>query len=661
MRTAQELFEELNSYDESVRIEAKKASEVGRSIMETICAFSNEPDLGGGYVLLGAVRKGFDENGLPHYEPENIANPDKIQTDIANQCASVFNVRIRPQIETDVIDGKTVVVVKVDEAPASQKPIYFEKRGLPYGAYRRIGPSDQKCSEDDMPVFYSSAESFDCTLVKGSSLDDIDENAVSYYRKLREKVNPHAEELTYDDTNLLLALRACEKERTGAYMLTYTGLIVFGKSMALRRLMPALRVDYIRVQGNRWVENPDRRFESTIDMRGAFILLVNRALNAITDDLPKGFELKDGNLQASTPINIPNETLREAIVNAFIHRSFRVNQPIQIIRYSNRLEIINPGYSLKSPERLGEPGSELRNQYISSIFHETNLAETKGSGIKTMREQMKKAKLMPPTFESSRENNQFTTRLLFHHLLGKDDIEWLSLFAKYELNNEQKLSLIFIRELGAIDNITYRQLNSDITSRKATFDLHRMCQEGLFELRGQRRNAYYIAGQEFVRLNSRGDDLNSRGDDLNSRANGLNGRADEKMYGGDGEMYRADGEMCRANEEMCRADGEMCRADGEMCRANDEMCRADTLPLVLQEGIKKIGKRAASSEIRSLIIGLCTFTPFGIAELAQLLNRDMKALRYHYINPLLKQGKLFYTIPEMLNHPDQKYTTKKKQ
>jgi ATP-dependent DNA helicase RecG len=682
MRTAQELFEELNSYDESVRIEAKKASEVGRSIMETICAFSNEPDLGGGYVLLGAVRKGFDENGLPHYEPENIANPDKIQTDIANQCASVFNVRIRPQIETEVVDGKTVVVVKVDEAPASQKPIYFEKRGLPCGAYRRIGPSDQKCSEDDMPVFYSSAESFDCTLVKGSSLDDIDENAVSYYRKLREKVNPHAEELTYDDTNLLLALRACEKDRTGAYVLTYTGLIVFGKSMALRRLMPALRVDYIRVQGNRWVENPDKRFESTIDMRGAFILLVNRALNAITDDLPKGFELKDGNLQASTPVDIPNDTLREAIVNAFIHRSFRVNQPIQIIRYSNRLEIINPGYSLKSPERLGEPGSELRNQYISSIFHETNLAETKGSGIKTMREQMKKAKLMPPTFESSRENNQFTTRLLFHHLLGKDDIEWLSLFAQHELNNEQRLSLIFVRELGAIDNITYRQLNSDITSRKATFDLHRMCEMGLFELKGQSRNAYYIAGpnleshigkndgemcranDEMCRANgemyrangeiSRANEENGRGDGLNSRGDGLNSR------GGDLNS-RGGGLNSRANGEMCRADGEMCRANDEMCRANDEMCRADTLPLVLQEGIKKIGKRAASSEIRSLIIGLCTFTPFGIAELAQLLNRDMKALRYHYINPLLKQGKLFYTIPEMLNHPNQKYTTKKKQ
>jgi hypothetical protein len=50
------------------------------------------------------------------------------------------------------------------------------------------------------------------------------------------------------------------------------------------------------------------------------------------------------------------------------------------------------------------------------------------------------------------------------------------------------------------------------------------------------------------------------------------------------------------------------------------MCRAD-LPPALQERIKKLGKRATSSE------------------------------RYHYINQLLKQGKLFYTIPEMLNHP----------
>lgn len=609
MKTARELFKELNSTDESIWIEAKKASEVGKSILESICAFANEPDLGGGYILLGATRKGFDEQGYPVYEPENVPNPDKIQSDIANQCASVFNIRIRPQIKMASIDGKAVIVVRVDEVPAAQKPVFFEKRGLPQGAYRRIGPTDQKCTEEDMPVFYSSADTYETVIVKGSNLDDIDENAVSYYRKLRKQVNPHAEELAYDDTNLLLALKACEKDRFGNYKLTNVGLIVFGKARALRRLMPALRVDYIRVAGNRWVESSDARFDSTIDMRGAFILLVNRAVNAIVDDLPKGFELKDGELQSSTPIGIPNDTLREAIVNAFMHRSFRVNRPIQIIRYSNRIEINNPGFSLKSPEHLGEPGSELRNPFISAVFHDTNLAETKGTGIKSMRDQMKIVHLMPPTFESSRETNVFTTRLLLHHLLGEEDVKWLALFAHLNLSNEQRLSLIFMRELGAIDSITYRQLNSDINTRKASFDLHRMCEMRLFELRGQGRNAYYVAGREFVLLNS-------------------------------------------------RVEGEMCRGEGEMCRANEEMCRVVDLPAELKERVEKTGKRVASKDMDRLIVDLCAFRPFSLAEMASLLHRDLSALRYHYINRLIKQRKLFYTIPEMLNHPKQKYTAK---
>ena len=53
MKTARELLDELNSLDESARIEAKAGSQVDRSIHETICAFANEPGLDGGYLLLG--------------------------------------------------------------------------------------------------------------------------------------------------------------------------------------------------------------------------------------------------------------------------------------------------------------------------------------------------------------------------------------------------------------------------------------------------------------------------------------------------------------------------------------------------------------------------------------------------------------------------------
>ena len=53
--TAQELFELLNELDETDSLEAKSLHEDStRSIMESVCAFSNEPGMGGGVILLGA-------------------------------------------------------------------------------------------------------------------------------------------------------------------------------------------------------------------------------------------------------------------------------------------------------------------------------------------------------------------------------------------------------------------------------------------------------------------------------------------------------------------------------------------------------------------------------------------------------------------------------
>jgi ATP-dependent DNA helicase RecG len=108
--------------------------------------------------------------------------------------------------------------------------------------------------------------------------------------------------------------------------------------------------------------------------------------------------------------------------------------------------------------KLGQPGSETRNPFIAAVFHDTNLAETKGSGIRAMRRLMQDAHLVPPTFESSREDNEFTARLLLHHFLDEKDIEWLRQFEHFNLSDPQMQALIFVREVGAIDNQTYRQM-----------------------------------------------------------------------------------------------------------------------------------------------------------------------------------------------------------
>ncbi|KAA6317852.1 hypothetical protein EZS27_032062 [termite gut metagenome] len=60
MTDINEIIEQLNVTDESVSIEAKRAGKIDKSVMETVNAFSNEPNLGGGYLLLGVERV---ENG----------------------------------------------------------------------------------------------------------------------------------------------------------------------------------------------------------------------------------------------------------------------------------------------------------------------------------------------------------------------------------------------------------------------------------------------------------------------------------------------------------------------------------------------------------------------------------------------------------------------
>ena len=635
MKTAKEIFEELNSFDENRRIEAKSASAVGKSMMETVCAFANEPGLQGGYLLLGAKRVGMTGDGKPIYEPENIENSDKIQSDFVAMCNSVFNIHIRPIIQVEEYQGKTVVVVKIEELPVSQKPVYFAKRGLPDGAFRRIGPSDEKCSEEDMYLFYQSADTYDSCVVDDTDLDDIDENALGFYRRLRKEVNPEAEELSLNDMDLLRALGAIKKTKDGGYHLTYTGLLVFGKQMSLRRLVPSFRVDYIRISGNQWMADGNNRFEQTIDMRGPLMLMVNKACSAVMDDLPKGFELKDS-LQASTPSILPNKVLREAIVNAFIHRSNRVNQPIQIIRYSNRIEIHNPGYSLKSPELWGEPGSELRNPRISEIFHDTNLAETKGTGMGAMRRLMKEAGLMPPTFESNHEANKFTARLLLHHFLSKENMVWLSQYSEYNLLNEQKLALVFVREVGAIDNLTYRQLDTTITHARARLEIHRLCELGFLVKKGQGRNTYYVKTEKVVSL---GEMLPHQGEMFHGEEKINHG---EEKKGG---IYYGEEEIYHGKEEK----------NGEMFHALNRDALLAELPEELKKQILVMKKWTPKNEMEQIIISLCSLRPYSIVELELLLQRSQKALKSFLIKALLESNKLFYWIPEMIRHPQQKY------
>lgn len=609
--SAQELFNLLNQQDECDWIEAKSGSESSHSVMETVCAYCNEPGLGGGYILLGVTE---DDNSLfPQYKIAAVSDPDKLQKDFVSQCASMFNMPVRPELTVEDVDGKIVVKIHVDELSAKQKPLYFKADGLPHGAMRRVGPTDQHCTEDDMHVFYQDHTSFDQTTVRGTSIGDIDEYALNRYRALREKVNPTAEELTYTDQELLEALGCISRDDKTE--LNLAGLLLFGSSRAQRSYFPMLRVDYIRVPGNTWVPDPDERF-TTIDMRGPLLIMVYRLMDAINGDLPKGFLLPEENPQA-TSTGLPAKALREAIVNALMHRSYREHRPTLVIRYDNRIEIMNPGFSLKSEEKLGDPGSETRNPFIAAVFHETNLAETKGSGIRAMRRLMQHSHLAPPTFESNREANEFTSRLLLHHFLGEEDLEWLQYFQSFNLNDAQKQALLFVREVGAIDNQTYRQM-ADCETLHATTDLRTLKDLNLLRTRGKGRATYYVPGEN----------LAPPATDLSTPAT-----------------------------EISTPPQELSTPATEISTPPQELSTPPQNLLARIEGLKT--REHNKEKVENIILELCALKPFKASEIAHYLGKGEDYIKRKYLSNLIKTQKLGYTYPEMVNHPDQAYTIKK--
>ena len=605
-KSAADLIKDLNEADETESLEAKTCEKsVGKSVFETICAFSNEPDLGGGTLLLGVEK----ELALfPLYTAVGVEDPDKISSDIASACATMFNIPIRVDIRTESVSKRTVLRIVVPELPKTSKPLYFKATGLPRGAFRRIGPTDVRCTDEDLPVFYQgkASSTFDSLVLRESSWADIDPKAVKAYRLARADTNPHSESLSWSDQELLHALGAI-RYVDDVVKVTNAGLINFGTSSALRRLMPAVRVDYVRVPGKTWVPDPEAPFES-IDMRGSLLTLVSRVMSAIADDLPKAFRL-DADISGQrqeTPV-VPLRVLREAVVNALMHRSYQHNRPIQVLRFSNRIIIQNPGYSLKSQDRFDEAGSEIRNPLIAEVLHETRFAETKGSGIRVMRQKMAQSGLAAPTFESDRDSEQFTTTLLFHHFLDEGDIQWLSHFSDLELTSDQTQALIFVREVGAISNSIYRSLcqSDTLTASKSLRSLRAM---KLLLEQGSGAKTTYVPGPLMVER-------------LSMDAKGIT------IHGSGGGVRK------------------------------DNSVRIEDLPANLRSLARQaqLSARLSPEKGFPLVEALCRWRPMTVSEIAELIGRSPNHVSQKYIAPLVADGRLSYTIPEMPQHPSQKY------
>lgn len=370
------------------------------------------------------------------------------------------------------------------------------------------------------------------------------------------------------------------------------------------------------------MEDPENRFQS-IDIRKPLLMALPQAEASIIDELPKGFRLPEGELQSVQEPVLPRKIIREALANAAMHRNYQVHGPTQIIRFSNRIEIRNAGYSLKDPSLLGTPGSRLRNPVIAALMHDLHLAEAKGTGVRAMRRLAAEAGLSAPEFHSDRQANEFRLTLFLHNLLTEEDHAWLRDFAGPGVSADEAKILVYARGTGAVDNSACRDF-CGLDTLAASQVLRRLRDRGLLDKEGSGNRTYYV---------------------LNMPAK-------------PGPDPTRQVELPLAIPTSPAEDVGISPNPHNFPPLSPQAGWQIPQDLVIR--IQAAGKKPRQPIVRELLRELCALQPLSAQALCQILGReDPRELIRAHLKPLRSAGILALLYPESENHPHQAYLTVK--
>lgn len=134
--------------------------------------------------------------------------------------------------------------------------------------------------------------------------------------------------------------------------------------------------------------------------RGVEITNINNALHFIKQELRVAYEMT-GTARRKEIYEIPLDAIREAVINAVVHRDYFLDGSHTVIEiFDDRVEIANPGGLPRglSEKEFGKRAVR-RNPLIASLLHRIDFVENMGTGINKIRTLIKKAGLPQPRFE----------------------------------------------------------------------------------------------------------------------------------------------------------------------------------------------------------------------------------------------------------------------
>lgn len=344
-----------------------------RCVLGYIVALANEK---GGRLVLGM------EDAYPH----QVAGSDFAQGKVGafeDEVYERLHIRVRTEELFDEHNNR-VLVINVPSRPIG-KALRFE--GVPL---MRVGESLREM--DDAEYFSIISEQdpdFSARICEGLTIEDLDPSAV---QKMRESIFDNRKKnsiFTIPLKQLLRDLLLIDDDGK----LKYAALLLLGKEEAITKYLP---------QANVVIEYRNSHSQVRYAARQEYRLPLFIAIDKIWDYI---------NQPASNPLlhindfpqikdcpSFNRESVREAVINAMIHRSLQMSSDIFIKIYPDMLEITNPGgfpYGVNLGNLL-TVNSSPRSRLMAEVIEKSGLIERSGQGVDIMFENsVKEGKPLP--------------------------------------------------------------------------------------------------------------------------------------------------------------------------------------------------------------------------------------------------------------------------
>ena len=374
---------------ETATVELKVASPRPVEMAERLCGMANAR---GGMVVIGVEDAERRIVGMPE---DRFALTMDVILRATRQIIKPTLILDPPEPETYVIDGKQLVVATV---PPNNGPVY-QAGGV---CWVRRGTYTVPLTVPEMLELANDRglQDWEVQPARRATMRDIDLERVEAYLNQRSTRGRHASRFE-DVEQVLIGMECAVPTPRGDVVPTNVGILFFGRDpqqlIIQAEVVCVLYRDTLGVGGY-----VDRKI-----ITGTTQELIDEAEIFLNKHMTVGAKI-EGWKRVDLP-DYPIEALREAIVNAVIHRDYsRRGESIRVFYYADRIEIHSPGLLLPgiTVEQMqrGDVSSKLRNPVLAGLLRDIpGYMEKIGSGIRLMLNETKEMGLPPPVFKEQSE------------------------------------------------------------------------------------------------------------------------------------------------------------------------------------------------------------------------------------------------------------------